>query len=176
MKILRCIHSLDPAIGGPLESVTAIVARARRGAGTRWRSSRSTIPRRRGAGISRDRPRARAGPRQLRIRAAFRALVEGAARGDYDAVVVHGIWQYHSFGVWRALHRTRDAIFRFPARDARPVVQPHLPAQASEEIALLAVGRISRPARCRGGALHLGRRAAAGAGIVPALSLPARWW
>jgi glycosyltransferase involved in cell wall biosynthesis len=27
-------------------------------------------------------------------------------RRDYDVVVVDGIWQYHAFGVWRALHGT----------------------------------------------------------------------
>jgi glycosyltransferase involved in cell wall biosynthesis len=32
----------------------------------------------------------------------------------YDAVIVHGIWQYSSFGVWRALHRTATPYFVFP--------------------------------------------------------------
>ena len=31
----------------------------------------------------------------------------------YDAVIVHGIWQYNSFGVWRALHRTGTPYFVF---------------------------------------------------------------
>ena len=29
-----------------------------------------------------------------------------ANRGNYDVVVVHGIWQFHSFGVWRALRNS----------------------------------------------------------------------
>ena len=33
---------------------------------------------------------------------------------QYDAVVVHGIWQYNSFGVWRALHKTVTPYFVFP--------------------------------------------------------------
>ena len=29
-----------------------------------------------------------------------------SVRGDYDVVVVDGLWQYHAFGVWRALRGT----------------------------------------------------------------------
>jgi len=35
-------------------------------------------------------------------------------RTDYDAVVVHGVWQYSSFAVWRALHKTGTPYFVFP--------------------------------------------------------------
>ena len=35
-------------------------------------------------------------------------------RADFDAVVVHGIWNYPSFGVWRALHKTATPWFVFP--------------------------------------------------------------
>jgi glycosyltransferase involved in cell wall biosynthesis len=31
----------------------------------------------------------------------------------YDAVVVNGIWQYHSFGVWRALRNSRTPYYVF---------------------------------------------------------------
>jgi glycosyltransferase involved in cell wall biosynthesis len=34
-------------------------------------------------------------------------------RGDYDAVVVDGIWQYNALGVWRALHGTGTPYFVF---------------------------------------------------------------
>ena len=34
--------------------------------------------------------------------------------GDYDAVVVHGLWQYHSLAAWRALHGTRVPYFVYP--------------------------------------------------------------
>jgi glycosyltransferase involved in cell wall biosynthesis len=33
---------------------------------------------------------------------------------DYDAVIVHGLWQYSSFGVWRALRKTTTPYFVFP--------------------------------------------------------------
>lgn len=32
---------------------------------------------------------------------------------DYDAVFVNGLWQYHSFGTWRALRRQRVPYFVF---------------------------------------------------------------
>lgn len=113
MKILRCIHSLDPAIGGPLESVK--------------QSSRVLV--RRGHEVevvSLDPP----GARWLEdFPATVHAL--GPGRGsygysprfvpwlkerhlNYDAVVVHGIWQYNSFGVWRALRKTATPYFVFP--------------------------------------------------------------
>jgi len=31
----------------------------------------------------------------------------------YDAVIVNGIWQYHAFGVWRALRHTKTPYFVF---------------------------------------------------------------
>lgn len=33
---------------------------------------------------------------------------------EYDAVIVHGLWQYSSFGVWRALRGTTTPYFVFP--------------------------------------------------------------
>ena len=32
---------------------------------------------------------------------------------EYDAVIVNGIWQYHAFGVWRALHKLPVPYFVF---------------------------------------------------------------
>ena len=113
MKILRCIHSLDPAIGGPLESLK--------------QSSRVLV--RRGHQVevaSLDAPGA---PWLEDFPATVHPL--GPGRGSYgyaprflpwlkerhssfDAVVVHGIWQYNSFGVWRALHKTATPYFVFP--------------------------------------------------------------
>jgi glycosyltransferase involved in cell wall biosynthesis len=36
-----------------------------------------------------------------------------AHAGDYDAVVVNGLWQYHSLGAWRALRKLRVPYFVF---------------------------------------------------------------
>ena len=113
MKILRCIHSLNPAIGGPLESVR--------------QSSRVLAQRGHEVEVvSLDDP---AAPWLQEFPATVHAL--GPGRGHYgyaprfvpwlqerhagyDAVVVHGIWQYNSFGVWRALHKTETPYFVFP--------------------------------------------------------------
>jgi glycosyltransferase involved in cell wall biosynthesis len=35
-------------------------------------------------------------------------------RRHYDAVIVHGLWQYHSFATWRALHATDTPYYVFP--------------------------------------------------------------
>lgn len=33
--------------------------------------------------------------------------------GNYDVVIVNGLWQYHGFGAWRALHRMKVPYFVF---------------------------------------------------------------
>ncbi len=35
-------------------------------------------------------------------------------RSRYDAVIVHGLWQYHSFAAWRALRATGTPYYVFP--------------------------------------------------------------
>lgn len=35
-------------------------------------------------------------------------------RAQFDAIIVHGLWQYSSFGVWRALAGTSTPYFVFP--------------------------------------------------------------
>ncbi len=113
MKILRCIHSLDPAIGGPLESVkqsTLILMRR----GHEVEIACLDAPETRGA---RDFPgKVHAlGPGRGSYGYSRRFLPWlKHHRADFDAVLVHGIWQYHSFAVWRALHRTSTPYFVFP--------------------------------------------------------------
>ena len=113
MKILRSIHSLNPAIGGPMEAVkqsSSILAS---------RGHRVEI-------ISLDAP---SDPWIRQYPVKVHAL--GPGRGgygyaprfthwikerhaEYDAVIVHGLWQYSSFGVWRALRGTATPYFVFP--------------------------------------------------------------
>jgi glycosyltransferase involved in cell wall biosynthesis len=113
MKILRCIHSLDPAIGGPLESIKqSSIVLARRGHEVEV--------------ISLDAPDDRC---VKEFPATVHALGPGRwgygysprlvpwlkeHRACYDAVVLHGIWQYNSFDVWRALRKTATPYFVFP--------------------------------------------------------------
>jgi glycosyltransferase involved in cell wall biosynthesis len=113
MRILRCVRSLDPATGGPTESIKqSSLALAARGhdvevitldaPGSTWLADfpvtvHALGPGRRSYGYS---------PRYL-------PWLKDRHR-DYDAVIVHGLWQYTSFGAWRALHRTSTPYFVFP--------------------------------------------------------------
>jgi glycosyltransferase involved in cell wall biosynthesis len=112
MKILHCIHSLDPAVGGPFEALKQMsLVLAERGhtlevACLDAPDSSSVLqfpvtvhafgPGWRSYGYS---PRLVPWIRQDHER--------------FDAVVVHGIWQYHSFATWRALHQTTTPYFVF---------------------------------------------------------------
>ncbi len=113
MKILHCIHSLNPAYGGPLEFVRRM----------------SLVLARRGHAVEvitldpPDAPWLRAFPLPVHALGPGRGsygytprLVPWLRehRAEQDGVVVHGIWQYNSFGVWRALHLTTTPYFVFP--------------------------------------------------------------
>jgi glycosyltransferase involved in cell wall biosynthesis len=113
MKILRSTHTVNPALGGPIESIRQSSAALRR------RGHEVEI-------VSLDSPR----DRWVRD-APFPVHALGPGRGSYgytprfsrwirkrrtryDAVIVHGLWQYSSFGVWRALTGTSTPYFVFP--------------------------------------------------------------
>ena len=46
---------------------------------------------------------------------------------DYDAVVVHGLWQYHSLATWRALRGGRVPYFVYPHGMLDPWFKRHYP-------------------------------------------------
>lgn len=113
MKILRSTHTVNPALGGPIESI---------------RQSSSALLRRGHAVeiISLDAPD---DPWVRETPVPVNALGPGRGsygytprfsdwlekhRANYDAVIVHGLWQYSSFGVWRALAGTDTPYFVFP--------------------------------------------------------------
>jgi glycosyltransferase involved in cell wall biosynthesis len=113
MKILQSIHSLNPAIGGPMEAVRQLSAVLTS------RGHRVEV-------ICLDSPadhwireypvavhaigRGRGGYAYARP---FARWIKDRHR-QYDVVVIHGLWQYHSFGVWRALRGTGMPYFVFP--------------------------------------------------------------
>ena len=113
MKILRAIHTVNPALGGPIESVKQSSALlARRGHAVEIISLDAP-----------DDPWVRESPVPVHAIGPGRGGYGYAPRftlwiaerhADYDAVIVHGIWQYHSFGVWRALRGTATPYFVFP--------------------------------------------------------------
>jgi glycosyltransferase involved in cell wall biosynthesis len=105
LRILHCIHSANPAGGGPIEGVKQLsLANGRSGHVVEV--------------LTLDRPDAPwLGTCPVRAHAVgpgwpgygytpglLRWL--GRHRSDYDLVVVNGIWQYNALGVWRALRGT----------------------------------------------------------------------
>jgi glycosyltransferase involved in cell wall biosynthesis len=113
MKILRAIHTVNPALGGPIESVKQSSALlARRGHDVEI--------------ISLDAPSdpwVRDFPVPVHALGSGRGGYSYAPRftdwiksrhAEYDAVIVHGLWRYNSFGVWRALRGTATPYFVFP--------------------------------------------------------------
>ena len=107
MRILRSIHTLNPAAGGPIESVTrSSIVLSRLGHEVEI--------------ISLD------GPDDPWLgQAGLTVHALGPGRGSYgyaprflpwirqhghefDVVLVHGLWQYTSFAVWRGLHDVRQ--------------------------------------------------------------------
>jgi glycosyltransferase involved in cell wall biosynthesis len=113
MRVLRSIHTLNPAVGGPIESVKqSSAALARRGHAVEIVSLDSSTD-----------PWIRESPVPVHALGPGRGSYGYAPgftpwirehRVQYDAVIVHGIWQYSSFGVWRALGRTATPYFVFP--------------------------------------------------------------
>src|SRR5579862_7846469 len=112
MNILHTIASVNPAGGGPIEGIKQL----------------ATILTRAGHHIevaSLDRPDAPflkespvlvhpLGPSTLHYAFSSRFLPWlHANRSRYDAVVVNGIWQYHSFGTWRALRNSSTPYVLF---------------------------------------------------------------
>jgi len=113
MKILRSIHSVNPALGGPIESVTQSSALlARRGHDVEIVSLDAPTD-----SWVRDCPMPvhALGPGRgsYGYAPAFSRWIRERSAG-YDAVIVQGLWQYSSFGVWRALRKTPTPYFVFP--------------------------------------------------------------
>ena len=113
MRILRSIHSVNPAGGGPIEGIKQ-VARVHQAAGHETEIVSLDAP---------DAPWVRECPVKVHAMGPGRTgygysarLVPWLAdhRKNYDAVIVSGLWQYSGFGVWRALRGTDTPYFVFP--------------------------------------------------------------
>src|SRR4051812_3683121 len=113
MKILRSSHSVNPARGGPIESIRqSSAALLRRGHEVEIISLDAP-----------DDPWVRDTPIPVHALGPGRGSYGYAPRfsewikerhAQFDAVIVHGIWQYSSFGVWRALAGSATPYFVFP--------------------------------------------------------------
>lgn len=102
MKILHVIHSVNPEGGGPIEGIKQL-AEIQKELGHSIEVATLDAP---------DAPSVKSfpltihplGPAFLHYGYSTRLVPWlQAHHADYDVVVVNGIWQYNSFGVWRAL-------------------------------------------------------------------------
>ena len=113
MRILRSIHSVNPAGGGPIEGIRQ-VARVHQAAGHETEIVSLDGPD--DAWVRECPVKVHAlGPGRTGYGYAGRFVPWLAAhRRDYDAVIVSGLWQYNGLGVWRALRGTDTPYFVFP--------------------------------------------------------------
>ena len=113
MKILQVTHSLDPAGGGPTEQIKQIF-QVLLEMGHLTEAATLDAPESDWLTDSPIKVHA-LGPRILGYGYSpkFVPWLREHAK-DYDAVIVRGIWQYSSFGVWRALYKQTTPYFVFP--------------------------------------------------------------
>jgi glycosyltransferase involved in cell wall biosynthesis len=112
LRILHAIRSVNPAGGGPIEGLKQI----------------SAVNVRHGHAVevacldAPDAPWVKACPLPCHALGPARFKYGYSSRfvpwlqdhrRDYDVVIVNGIWQYNSFGVWRALHNTTTPYYVF---------------------------------------------------------------
>lgn len=113
MRLLHSIRSVNPAGGGAIESVRQFAGiHERHGHQVQFVSMDAP-----------DDPWVKAFPHDLvtfgpvRVNYGYSAAFTpwlARERGAFDAVIVHGLWLYNSFGTWRALHDTETPYFVFP--------------------------------------------------------------
>jgi glycosyltransferase involved in cell wall biosynthesis len=113
MKILRSTHTVNPAGGGPIESIRqSSAALLRRGhqveivsldaPDDQWVRDAAVPVYALGPGLG-----------SYGYSSRFSRWIK-KHRAEFDVVIVHGVWQYSSFGVWRALAGTKTPYFVFP--------------------------------------------------------------
>jgi glycosyltransferase involved in cell wall biosynthesis len=112
MNILHLISSVNPAGGGPIEGIKQL--------GTTLESAGHNVEI-----ASLDDPNSAflnqsplpvypLGPATLKYAFSARFIPWlRSNRARYDAVIVNGIWQFHSFGAWRALHNSNTPYVLF---------------------------------------------------------------
>jgi glycosyltransferase involved in cell wall biosynthesis len=148
MRLLHVIRSMRPESGGPLEGLYRMVeVFARDGhyvevvtLESEEEVARRTFPVRvtgLGKGIGRYGYNRKLAP----------WLKQHA--GEFDCVVVHGLWNYSSLGSWRALRNLSTPYFIFSHGMMSPWFRKHYPLKHLKKQAfwLLAEGRVLRDAR-----------------------------
>jgi glycosyltransferase involved in cell wall biosynthesis len=113
LKLLRLIRSLNPAGGGPAEGIRQITSHL---AALGVTSSVASLD-------SPDAPWLQDQPFQAKglgpvtgsygYRRGLPARIRALAH-KHDAVIIHGLWQYHALATWRALRGTDIPYFVYP--------------------------------------------------------------
>jgi glycosyltransferase involved in cell wall biosynthesis len=110
MRVLHCISSVNPADGGPIEGLKQIAAVLNRSG---YGIEVATLDSGREPWLKDfPLPVHALGPTVLHYRFSPRWtpwIRENAA--NYDAVIINGIWQYHSFGAWMGLRGSSTPYF-----------------------------------------------------------------
>ncbi|HBH74071.1 MAG TPA: transferase [Synechococcales bacterium UBA10510] len=113
MKILNVIRSVDPAGGGPIEGICQITPHLEAlGAITTVASLDSTA-----APWLEQLPATGMGLGPVSGGYGYRRGLPQRLRAlalEHDVVIVHGLWQYHAFATWRALHGSGIPYFVYP--------------------------------------------------------------
>jgi glycosyltransferase involved in cell wall biosynthesis len=112
MKILHLISSVNPAGGGPIEGIKQL-GTTLESAGHRVEIASLDAP---NAAFLKQTPLPvhSLGPSTLKYSFSSRFIPWlRANRNRYDAVIVNGIWQFHSFAAWRALHNSSTPYVLF---------------------------------------------------------------
>ena len=113
LKILNVIRSVDPAGGGPIEGICQITPHLEAlGAITTVASLDSTA-----APWLEQLPATGMGLGPVSGGYGYRRGLPQRLRAlalEHDVVIVHGLWQYHAFATWRALHGSGIPYFVYP--------------------------------------------------------------
>jgi glycosyltransferase involved in cell wall biosynthesis len=112
VNILHVISSVNPAAGGPVEGIRQLGATLA-SQGNRVEVASLDSP---GAEYLRQFPLPVYPLGPTRLKYAFSARLVPwliANRNRYDAVIVNGIWQFHSFGAWQVLHNSNTPYVVF---------------------------------------------------------------
>lgn len=114
MKVLNCVHSLDPAGGGPAQLIGQLLILQHITDEIEVEAACLDPP---DAPWLKDMEASKVhalGPGFLKFGYSPRFLPFIKGCRDFDLIVVHGLWQYHAMAVWLALKHTSRPYVVFP--------------------------------------------------------------
>src|SRR5437867_4508474 len=113
MRILHSIRSVNPEGGGPIEGIKQI-SKIHREFGRSVEVVSLDSP---DAAWARDFPLPLNALGPVKTKYGYNTKLLPWLRAHvhaYDSVIINGLWQYNSFAVWRALHKSPTPYFVFP--------------------------------------------------------------